>query len=121
MFAHPSTISTAGLSIVDLLCDLAMVREYILEGKQGYANATIATILTSLIGQMVVVAIQNSKMKKRVQLREMMFVVLLMKPGVDAYRVASGSKQRLGSKVTPHNEFIYIRAIELFTECIPGE
>ena len=68
----------------------------------------------------LVVLIQNGKMAKRVVLREVLFVVLLVKPGIDAYRVVSKVKQRPGTVITPHNELVYIRGVELLLESIPG-
>jgi hypothetical protein len=50
-FANVALYFGAGLSIVDMLCDFAMVREYLHMNQKGYATATIVTLLLSLLGQ----------------------------------------------------------------------
>ncbi|GMI03725.1 hypothetical protein TrLO_g1593 [Triparma laevis f. longispina] len=70
--------------------------------------------------QLVAVYVQNMKLRKRVILRELFFVVLYIKPGIDAYRVATKQPQIPGTKFTPHTEMVFVRGAELVTECIPG-
>ncbi|GMH87308.1 hypothetical protein TL16_g10812 [Triparma laevis f. inornata] len=111
-------VGGAGLSFVDLICDLIMVNEYTELNEQGYANATIAAVGLSLVLQLIVVLVSNSKLAKSRILLEMLYVVTFVKPGVDVYRVSTGKKAATGSRSNPYNEMIYVRAIELFAECI---
>jgi hypothetical protein len=60
------------------------------------------------------------KNKWRTMLFEMLTVVSFVKPGVDAYRVASGAEQLPGAAVSPLVEMLYTKGGELFFEAIPG-
>ena len=60
------------------------------------------------------------KNRWRTALFEMLTVVSFVKPGMDAYRVASGAEQLPGAGVSPLTEMIYTKGCELFFEAIPG-
>jgi hypothetical protein len=56
---------------------------------------------------------------KRV-LREWFPILIGFKPAVDAYRVAKGEKQEAEHAVDPMVEMIFMKAVEMFAEAIPG-
>lgn len=56
----------AFLSFFDLICDIVMVRQFILNKQTGAANATIAMLVLSLLIQLLLVFAQNMKQKKRI-------------------------------------------------------
>jgi hypothetical protein len=60
------------------------------------------------------------KDKWRTALFEMLSVLTFTKPGLDAYRVASGAEQLPGAAVNPLVEMVYTKAGELTFEAIPG-
>ncbi|GMH78055.1 hypothetical protein TL16_g07650 [Triparma laevis f. inornata] len=82
-------------SIVDLLSDCAMVWEYTRTDK-------------------------NAKKGVAVICKEALIVLFLIKPGVDVYRVLVKEKNSKDVAVGRHTEMIYVKAIELFTECLLG-
>jgi hypothetical protein len=53
-------------------------------------------------------------------LRECLYVVTFVKPGVEAKRVASGEEPVPGAAFGPSAEMAYSKAAELFTEAAPG-
>jgi hypothetical protein len=67
--------------------------------------------------------IQTQGLKKdkwRTALVEMLSVVTFTKPGVDAYRVASGAAQLAGAAFDPLAEMMYTKGGELVFEAVPG-
>ena len=50
----------------------------------------------------------------------MLFVVLLIKPGIDASRVVKKRKRRVNSILDPHTEMLIFKSTELVLEVIPG-
>ncbi|GMH79460.1 hypothetical protein TL16_g08152 [Triparma laevis f. inornata] len=118
--SHIALLLGAFMSFADLVFDITMINEYM-----GYdmnsAIATIVTVLLSLFLQCVVVYVTHKKRKRVEILREMFYVLTFIKPGVDVYRVVTKQPQPAGASLTPLDEMIYLRGIELFSECIPGE
>lgn len=110
----------AGLSFFDMGFDLIMIREFTNTGQGGFANATAVTVALSISCQLLVAYGNNIKRGKRVVLREMLYVIMLVKPGVDIFRVVSKQKQAANSAFNPHLEMLATKMIELFAECIPG-
>ncbi|GMH91470.1 hypothetical protein TL16_g12067 [Triparma laevis f. inornata] len=107
---------------LDVLLDglLGEIDNYMENNKIGYAKATIVTISLNLILQLFFVYVQYHNAGVVVMLKEALFVITFTKPGVDAYRVANGTKQRANTLVDPHNEMVLIRVLELLVECIPS-
>jgi hypothetical protein len=60
------------------------------------------------------------KNKLRTVLFEMLTVITFAKPGIDAYRVASGAETLSGASFDPLTEMILTKNGELFFEAIPG-
>lgn len=84
----------------------------------GYA--TIATVVLSIVAQCLVVWFCHRKRKRRHLLREMFYVITCINPGVDAYRCIVNVPAAEGALVSPHEEMMYLRGAELFSECILG-
>ncbi|GMH91183.1 hypothetical protein TL16_g11982 [Triparma laevis f. inornata] len=113
--------SGAFLCFFDLICDLVMVREFTMNKQYKSAQATIITLAISLGFQLIIVyGGVNMKLRKRVIVRELLYVILCVKPGIDAYRVVTKKPQVPNTAISPKKEMIYIRGIELFVQCIPG-
>ncbi|GMH52391.1 hypothetical protein TL16_g01219 [Triparma laevis f. inornata] len=111
----------ASLSVLDMLSDLYLVYEYFStpDDLDTYAIVMTAFIGLNIIFQCIVVIVQNHA-NKTIALREILFVVFCFKPGVDAYRVASGDKQDAQHRFTRELEMQYTRAAEIVFESIPG-
>jgi len=107
------------LSIMDMLSDLWVITSYYAEGNNSGATALLAMILTSTAFQMIVVIGQNRKKSRWIMFREVMFVLTFVKPGVDAYRVATGYVDE-DATVNPLVEMALSKGCELAAESIPG-
>jgi hypothetical protein len=111
------------MSCGDLVSDAWMIESFYATGKTGTANGLLAMVATNLSFQVLITWCQTHNLKKdkwRIMFTEILSVVTFVKPGVDAYRVASGAEQLLGAMCTPLQEMLYMKAGELFFEAIPG-
>jgi hypothetical protein len=113
----------AGLSIGDTISDAYMINTFYMTGKRGTANGLLAMVGSNLAVQVLIVWSQAHGLKKkkwRTMITEIISVVTFVKPGVDAFRVASGAEQVPGSAMTPLHEMVYTKGGELVFEAIPG-
>jgi hypothetical protein len=113
----------AGVSAADALSDVYMINEFSKMGNTGAAHGLLAMVGANLAVQMLIVYLQTQGLKKnkgKTVLFEMLSVVTFAKPGVDAYRVASGAEQLPGASVGPLKEMLFTKCGELFFEAIPG-
>ena len=53
-------------------------------------------------------------------LTELLAVFTFTKPGLDAYRVASGAEQPAGSPISPLTEMVMTKGGEMIFEALPG-
>jgi hypothetical protein len=113
----------AGVSIADAMSDAYMIHTFYETGETSTANGLLAMLIANLAFQMLIVYVQTQGLKKNrwsTTLLEMLTVVLFVKPGFDAHRVASGAEQLPGAAVEPLMEMLFTKACELFFEAIPG-
>ena len=111
----------ASLSTVDLMSDVYITYTFWKDDeKETFFKYSVAMIGTSVFLMLFVVWAQNRKMGWKRLLREMVPVVVGLKPAVDAFRVASGAKIEEGQAFDPLAEMTYVRATEMFAESIPG-
>jgi MFS family permease len=113
----------AGVSAADALSDAYMINAFYEMGEAGTANGLLAMVVANLAFQAIGVYVQTHNLKKdkwRTVLFEMLSVVTFAKPGVDAYRVASGAEQFPGAAMTPLVEMLCDKTGELVFEAIPG-
>ncbi|GMI32515.1 hypothetical protein TrCOL_g3266 [Triparma columacea] len=110
----------AALSMGDLFTDIMMVIQFFGMKEPGYAWATLASILANLFLQAVVVLYQNRALPLRTRIWEQVYVLTLVKPGVDAWRVASGTEQEVGKVIDPEGELAFTKICEIVAESIPG-
>ena len=114
----------AGLSMFDMLSDVVMIVDYFATGRDGYAYMLLGTVGANLFLQLLIVHWQTRGLKKcrrRTAATEAFAVVTFVKPGLDAWRVASGAEQALGSTFDPLIEMMMSRCFEMVAEAIPGE
>ncbi|GMI26372.1 hypothetical protein TeGR_g14547, partial [Tetraparma gracilis] len=113
----------AGVSAADGLSDAYMIKTFYDMGDTANAKGLLAMVGANLAIQGLIVYIQVQGLKKnrwRTALFEMLTVVSFVKPGLDAYRVASGAEQLPGAAVNPLTEMVFTKGGELFFEAIPG-
>ena len=100
-----------------------MIKTFYDMGDTGTAKGLLAMVGANLAWQGLIVYAQCQGLKKnrwRTALFEMLTVVSFAKPGLDAYRVASGAEQLPGAAFSPLAEMIVTKGGELFFEAIPG-
>jgi hypothetical protein len=109
----------AGLSIMDMISDTGVIGSYRASGNTAGAYSLMAMIGSNMAVQLLITYAQNRKKSKWVILRELTFVVTFLKPGVDAYRVATGHEDE-HAVVSPLLEMAFGKGAELAFESIPG-
>jgi hypothetical protein len=107
-------------SMSDLLTDIYVTYTFAMDGKGGYFKASLASLIASMGLQMLIVWAQNKKLGMKRVLREWLPILLGYKPAVDAYKVATGEKQEIGTALDPMVEMTAIKLCEMFAEAIPG-
>jgi hypothetical protein len=111
---------SAVLSIFDMGSDIFVIWTFFKEGQTWFAWASIAMILLSLFIQIVVVLACNQDMPASTKIQESLIVVFLVKPGVDAFRIATGAEPDERCTMTPLQESSYSRSAEMTCESIPA-
>jgi len=109
----------AGLSIMDMITDAGVINNYRASGNTKGAYSLMAMIGSNVAVQLAITYLQNRKKSNWVILRELAFVVTFLKPGVDAYRVATGHEDE-DAVMNPLLEMSIGKSAELAFESIPG-
>jgi hypothetical protein len=91
----------AGLSILDLLTDIQTIVRFLNQGKNGFAKASAAFIGMSLLLQLLAAFGQNRKRGKKVVAYEWLIILSMIKPAMDAKRVADGNIQEENTVLNP--------------------
>jgi hypothetical protein len=114
----------AATSFSDALSDAYMVNVYYTTGRSSTANGLLGMVGANISYQLFVSYLQMRNRKNddkwRAGLFEILAIVSFTKPGVDAYRVASGSEQDPGAFFDPISEMAYTKFGELVLEAVPG-
>jgi len=110
----------AALSITDGMTDVFVTVTYWGdETTRGAAQGILLCLVFNFLVQSVVVFIQNRKLPPAQQIREQIHLFTLLKPAVDAYRVATGIDESTRI-MSPMTELMFCKGIELATEAVPG-
>lgn len=78
-FSSLALFSGAFICFFDLICDLVMVREFTMNKQYKSAQATIITLAISLGCQLIIVYGVNMKLRRRVIVRELLYVIFVCK------------------------------------------
>ncbi|GMI00185.1 hypothetical protein TrVE_jg8506 [Triparma verrucosa] len=106
--------------MVDLITDIYMtVQFFTTEGQEGYGRINAWLIGLTIFGQILVSYLQNRK-KLSVFFQDAFFTLIGFRPGLDAYRVRSGSEQEDHHVFTPLAEMTWCKCIEMVLEAIPA-
>jgi len=96
----------AGLSVLDLATDVFVIWSYIRkEDTQHYGWILFAMIMGSILLQLLMSFAQHRK-KKRDLARELLIVIVGMKPVTDCYNVVSGKKMEQHHVLDPKTELV---------------
>jgi hypothetical protein len=110
----------AGLSVLDMASDINNILALFLAGRRRDALVLLGMIVLNLAIQALVVTLQNSHRGPRAVLSELGILFSLLKPGVDAARVAGGAERVEGAPLDPFMEMVICKMIEMTFESIPG-
>ena len=102
-----------------MITDIFVIRDYLRIGDTTSAHTLMAMIGLSIFVQLIIAYVQNRKKSKWVILRELLIVLSLLKPAVDAYRVATGYEDERNS-FDPLLDMGLGKSTELACESIPG-
>jgi hypothetical protein len=91
-----------------------------LAGQNMGAFLLLGMIALNLAFQALIVTIQNSHLGWPTVLRELGVVFSLLKPGIDALRVAGGAERVEGAPMDPFMEMVICKLSEMTFESIPG-
>jgi len=109
------------LSVMDILTDIYMIVFYLdeeLGNSKGMALVTGVCIGVSTVLQLCFVVAQN-KGNPRSLLQEALWVLIGVKPVIDAFRVGTGTAQKSHHIADPLTELIVTKCAEMFGESIP--
>ena len=108
------------LSLADVGSDLYMIIQFLQNGETAAAYGMIGTVAVNLMLQTVLVVYQHKHRGWWAVGREVGFCVCFLKPGVDAFRVASGHLQATGTPVDAMAEMTISKVVEMVTESTPS-
>jgi hypothetical protein len=107
-------------SIGDMASDVVQIVAMLLAGQSLRAFALLAMIAINLAVQALTVIFQNAHLGLRAVLWELSMVFSLLKPAIDAVRVARGAEQVEGAPFRPFTEMMVCKCIEMTFESIPA-
>jgi len=110
----------AGLSMFDFVTDVVMIRDYFLSEQVQQAWMLLGMLLTNLTLNLLLSWLQNRKKGWKAVAKDCLLVLSYLKPGVDAWKVASGAAHAENSMMTPTVEMLVCKCAELVSESIPG-
>jgi len=102
-----------------MITDVGVIFSYFRNGDTAQAYSLMGMIGANVCVQLLITYGQNHKKSKWVLLRELLYVVTLLKPAVDAYRVATGHEDE-DAVASPLVEMALGKGTELAFESIPG-
>ena len=99
-----------------------MIRQFVLSGQIGAANASVAMIVMNLFCQAGIVYAQNSRRPWRVIALELFYVFIFVKPGIDAYRIVNLDRQWKDPALNldPLAENAFTKVSEMLLEAVPS-
>ena len=113
-------LSGAAIEIMDMVSDMVVIHQYMKTGQTSAAYAMIAMIGLNITSQIACAYFVNTRKPKRVFLREACYVLLCVKPGVDALKFIRGGERDPLVNVDPVIEMNCNKIIEAFFEGIPA-
>ena len=84
-----------------MLTDIQAIMRFLGEGRIGFAFTNLSFIGVGLLLQLLVAFARNKKRGKKVVVYEWLVVLSMLKPAVDAKRVADGNIQGENSLFNP--------------------
>jgi hypothetical protein len=108
------------ISMADMASDIVQMISLFLAGQSALAYALLGLIFANLAFQLLITWLQTSHRGWRVIAWEVVLVLLLLKPGVDAIRVAGGDEHTPGAPLDPLSEMVFGKVGEVLFEALPS-
>ena len=96
----------AALPMLDLITDLVAIYTFFTENKLVFAWSNTAFIGMSITLQLLFVFVQNRNAGMKVMANESVYVLLMIKPAIDASRVAHGNFHAENRTFDPSTEIV---------------
>jgi hypothetical protein len=112
--------SGAVISFLDMISDIVMIEDYLTNDLFWSAAYLLICIALNLAIQIIIIIAQNQKLGKIRVVKEVTYLVLCIKPAVDAARVVRGKPQEKGTLVAPLTEMLFSKTSEVVSEAIPA-
>jgi hypothetical protein len=106
-----------------MVSDGVVLADYFRTGRTGFAHALLAMMVANMLLQLSITWNQTRGLKKgrpKKFLLDAAATLTCTKPGLDAWRVASGAEQLQGAQLSPLMEMAYSKGAEVATESVPG-
>jgi hypothetical protein len=110
----------AAFSFGDMASDAVQILAMFLAGQSLRAFALLAMIAMNLAAQALVAILQTAHHGWRAILWELSIVFSLLKPAIDAIRIAGGAEHVEGAPIDPLTEMVVCKCSEMTFESIPG-
>ncbi|GMI33043.1 hypothetical protein TeGR_g5390, partial [Tetraparma gracilis] len=113
----------AAVSTSDMVSDGVVIADYFRTGRTCFAYALLAMVGTNMFYNLLITFVQTRGIKKgraRTIAVGVAATLTCTKPGLDAWKVASGAEQQPGAVFTPLVEMVAGKAAEVATEGVPG-
>ena len=110
----------ACLSVADVSTDIYAVRMFFRTGYPWFAWANLSLLIVAVSLQLLLAYLQNVKAGRAAVAYESAVVLSLLKPAIDAYRLASGHRQGPRKLFSLLNEINYSRLIDMTAESLPS-
>jgi len=110
----------ASLSMFDFVTDVIMIRDYFQAGQTRSAQMLLGMLGANLFCNLVTSYFQSRRRGWKAVTKDWLFGLSHLKPGVDAWKVASGADHEENAMFDPKFELTFCKGIELATESIPG-
>jgi hypothetical protein len=107
-------------SFGNMASDAAQIVAMFLAGQSLRAFALLAMIVMNLAVQAITVIVQNAHRGWQVVWWELSIVFSVLKPAIDAIRVAGGDERAEGAPLDPLVEMVICKCSEMTFESIPG-
>jgi hypothetical protein len=108
----------AGLSVLDMGSDINVIALYWrAPATVGFGNSLMVMVAACLLFQLFLTFVQNRNKGKGMKRGKFFIEVLLLltglRPGLDAYRVASGAEMEEGAAMDPVTDLVVMKTIEV--------
>ncbi len=107
------------LSYMDVLSDAVVIRQYVADGDETAARASLSFLGANMVFQIVLCIVQNFR-HLRVMALEIVYSLIFLKPILEVLRILRGEQQKPYHTVSPIVENSYAKGAEMFAEAGPA-